>query len=148
MNNKTIIYTDGGCTGNPGPGGWAAVILNKEPATELSGREEATTNNRMELTAVIKAQQWCIGNNINGDLEIHTDSQYVKNGINSWIHNWQRNGWKTAAGKAVKNQDLWVELYQLNRQLNPQWYWVKGHSGDQYNEMCDKLVEKQRLGLA
>lgn len=143
MNKKIRIYTDGGCTGNPGPGGWAAVILKDQQKEELSGGEEATTNNRMELTAVIEALRWWEHHGM-CPLEIHTDSQYVKNGINSWIFNWKKNGWKTAAGKPVKNQDLWVLLYDLNQKAKPDWFWVKGHSGDEFNERCDQLVELER----
>jgi len=145
MSNKTIIYTDGGCTGNPGPGGWAAVIINDSEQKELSGGSQETTNNRMELTAVIEALAYCIQKGITGETEIHTDSQYVKNGINSWIFNWKKNGWKTAAKKPVKNKDLWILLDQHNQQIDPEWFWVKGHSGDTYNELCDSLVELERL---
>lgn len=144
MITKVRIYTDGGCTGNPGPGGWAAVILSGEQTFELSGGKNETTNNRMELTAVIEALTWWKSKELPPP-EIFTDSQYVKNGINSWIFNWKKNGWKTAAKKPVKNQDLWIRLDELNRIAKPDWFWVKGHSGDEFNERCDSLVEMERL---
>lgn len=140
-----IIYTDGGCTGNPGPGGWAAVISQDNKEVEISGGNDSTTNNRMELNAVIEALSWCKAKGVSRDIELHTDSQYVKNGINSWIHNWKRNGWKTAAKKPVKNQDLWEKLDLINGEMSPQWFWVKGHAGNPYNERCDQLVEQERL---
>lgn len=143
MNIK--IYTDGGCTGNPGPGGWGAVLIVGDEEIQLSGGEPSTTNNQMELTAVIKALEY-IGSNysFNDDLEIYTDSQYVKNGITSWIINWEKNGWKTAAKKPVKNKDFWIALRTLTKMAKINWHWVKGHSGDKYNEMCDQLVGVER----
>lgn len=139
------IYTDGGCTGNPGPGGWGSVILKGGEEIKLSGGDPATTNNKMELTAVIKALEY-IGKeySFSENLEIYTDSQYVKNGITSWILNWERNGWKTASKKPVKNKELWIELRTLTKLAKIDWHWVKGHSGDKYNEMCDSLVEVER----
>lgn len=140
------IYTDGGCTGNPGPGGWGAVILADGEEIKLSGGDRETTNNKMELTAVIEALKWTsrecpeIRN-----LSIYTDSQYVKNGITSWIFNWERNGWKTAAKKPVKNRDLWIALKTLADTYSLDWHWVKGHSGDVYNDMCDDLVAVERM---
>lgn len=141
------IYTDGGCTGNPGIGGWAFVMsADGKPVTEQSGGSSFTTNNKMELTAVINALKACLI----ADAEkiiINTDSQYVKNGITSWIINWKKNGWKTAAKKPVKNQELWIELDKLNSQLPVIWQWVKGHAGIELNERCDFLVgqEMQKL---
>ncbi|MBI9098194.1 MAG: ribonuclease HI [Spirochaetaceae bacterium] len=145
--SKIIVYTDGGCTGNPGPGGWAAVLLYNENEVRLSGGDHSTTNNKMELTAVIKALMHI---NENSDLrgkpvEIFTDSQYVKNGLTQWIHNWIKNGWKTAAKKPVKNQDYWIALKSEADKLQLKWNWVKGHSGDEYNELCDSLVEVERM---
>jgi len=143
--SKVIIYTDGGCTGNPGPGGWGAVVIEDGKEVKLSGGNPSTTNNRMELNAVIEALHWCKDKGLEGPLEVHTDSQYVKNGINSWIHNWKKNGWKTAAKKPVKNKDLWEELDKINSAMSPEWFWVKGHAGNKYNELCDQLVEAERL---
>ncbi|MBB6478998.1 ribonuclease HI [Spirochaeta isovalerica] len=145
--NDITVYTDGGCTGNPGPGGWAAVLLYDGNEVRLSGGEESTTNNKMELTAVIKALSHI---NENSDLrnrkvEIFTDSQYVKNGLTQWIFNWIRNGWKTAAKKPVKNKEFWLALKNEADKLELMWNWVKGHSGDEYNELCDSLVEEERL---
>lgn len=143
---EITIYTDGGCTGNPGPGGWGCIILADGTETELSGGSESTTNNQMELTAVIKALEY-IGReySFQSELSIYTDSQYVKNGITSWIINWEKNGWKTAAKKPVKNKEYWITLRTLTNMAKIKWYWVKGHSGDKYNELCDQLVEKERL---
>lgn len=136
------IYTDGGCTGNPGPGGWAAVILSDSPPLEISGGEANTTNNRMELTAVIRALG-TVGTT-NEAIEVLTDSQYVQKGISKWMANWVRKGWKTAAGKPVKNKELWIQLKELNQSLNIKWTWLKGHSGNRWNERCDALVARQR----
>ncbi len=146
MSERLQVYTDGGCSGNPGPGGWAAVILpeNAEPV-ELSGGEKSTTNNRMELTAVISVLEAVIeawGTDI--PLEIHTDSQYVQKGISEWMGGWIRKNWKTAAGKPVKNKDLWIRLKGLDDRLDVSWRWVKGHAGHQWNERCDELVARQR----
>ncbi|OQY36417.1 MAG: ribonuclease HI [Spirochaetaceae bacterium 4572_7] len=144
------IYTDGGCTGNPGPGGWGAVLLVNGQEIELSGGAPQTTNNQMELTAVTKALEYIAKEySIKDDtLSIYTDSQYVKNGITSWIINWERNGWKTASKKPVKNKDFWIELRTLTKIANIEWFWVKGHSGDKYNELCDLLVAKERVKFA
>lgn len=140
------IYTDGGCTGNPGPGGWGAVLLVNNEEIQLSGGLANTTNNQMELTAVIKALEY-IGKeySFNDELAIYTDSQYVKNGITSWINNWERNGWKTAAKKPVKNKEFWIALRTLTNMAKIEWFWVKGHSGNKYNEMCDQLVADERV---
>ena len=145
--SKITVYTDGGCTGNPVPGGWAAVLLYNENEVRLSGGDSSTTNNRMELTAVIKALTHI---NENGELrdkpvEIYTDSQYVKNGLTQWIFNWVKNGWKTAAKKPVKNKEYWIALKSEADKLQLKWNWVKGHSGDEYNELCDSLVEVERM---
>ena len=143
------IYTDGGCSPNPGKGGWGAIILlsNNEPL-ELYGNNPHTTNNRMELLAVINGLLYIHKNNLNQEkINLYTDSQYVKNGITSWVINWKTKGWKTANKKPVLNQDLWQELDKLREGLGIEWHWVKGHSGNHYNELCDKLVHKARAQL-
>ena len=140
-----IIYTDGGCSGNPGPGGWGTVIIDGTNITKLSGGEKQTTNNRMELSAAINALDAVIKNTgwRNRHVEVYSDSQYVKNGITSWIKNWKKNGWKTAAKKPVLNQDLWIALDNLYNQLDIEWKWVKGHAGVEYNEICDQLCKME-----
>ncbi len=150
MAKSLTIFSDGGCIGNPGIGGWAYIILedNKEIFYD-SGSSGATTNNKMELTAVIKALTYLEKIGKKGiDVEINTDSQYVKNGITDWINNWKKNGWKTANKKAVKNQEYWKELDQLTSLFNIKWKWVKGHSGDQHNERCDTLVQQEMEKLS
>ncbi|MBT3275626.1 MAG: ribonuclease HI [Spirochaetales bacterium] len=136
-------YSDGGCSGNPGPGGWAYVLVIDGNKKTNSGGEPATTNNRMELRAVIYAlkdlhshEGWRGAN-----ILFHTDSQYVKKGITEWIGTWERNGWRTSAKKPVKNQDLWRELRSVSSELRVDWRWVKGHAGDPMNELCDSLVQ-------
>lgn len=151
--NKTDIidiYTDGGCSGNPGPGGWGFVILCGEDVVKGSGSDRATTNNRMELKAVIQAlhafKERCGGlmtGNGSFSVRIFTDSTYVKKGITEWIEKWVKNGWKTADKKDVKNRELWAELKNLSDSVNPQWKWVKGHSGNRWNEECDRLVRAE-----
>lgn len=137
------IYTDGGCQGNPGPGGWAFVVSDNGEVKEYrSGGEKATTNNKMELTAVINALKYAQSEG-ESDVIILTDSQYVKNGITEWIHNWKRNGWRTASKAPVKNVEFWVELDALNAKLNVSWQWVKGHAGIAGNEECDRLVRME-----
>lgn len=136
-NNIINIYTDGACSGNPGPGGWGAYIDNAGLITELSGREEDTTNNRMELKAVIEALN-SFTNKTN--LNLYTDSKYVMDGSSKWIENWKKNGWKTAQKKAVKNQDLWIELDKLIHFHQIHWVWVKGHDGNLGNERADYLA--------
>nr|WP_318715329.1 ribonuclease HI [uncultured Treponema sp.] len=140
-----IIYTDGGCSGNPGPGGWGTVIIDGTNITKLSGGEKQTTNNRMELSAAINALDAVVKNTgwRNRHVEVYSDSQYVKNGITSWIKNWKKNGWKTAAKKPVLNQDLWIALDNLYNQLDIEWKWVKGHAGVEYNEICDQLCKME-----
>lgn len=136
-----IIYTDGGCIGNPGPGGWAAILQYGEHRKELSGRYRATTNNRMELRAAIEAlsalKRPCA-------VEIHTDSEYVRNGITQWVQAWQRNGWRTGSKQPVKNQDLWRQLLAAVERHQPAggvaWRWTKGHAGDTWNERADELA--------
>ena len=136
-NNIINIYTDGACSGNPGPGGWGAYIDNAGVVTELSGREEDTTNNRMELKAVIEALNSFTSKT---NLNLYTDSKYVMDGSSKWIENWKKNGWKTAQKKAVKNQDLWIELDKLVNFHQIQWVWVKGHDGNLGNERADYLA--------
>ena len=141
------IYTDGGCSGNPGPGGWAFVMLEETGSAdkvlaEKWGAAEATTNNRMELQAVIAALEAAITaypGQIQG-IKVYTDSQYVQKGITQWIKNWKNKGWKTSGGGPVKNQDLWRRLDALALDLPLSWQWVRGHQGDEYNERCDKLT--------
>ena len=141
MNNELItqIYTDGGCRGNPGPGGWGVVLQAGSAEKELWGGEANTTNNRMELTAVIRAMGALTRP---ASVQIHTDSQYVQKGISQWIHNWKRNGWKTADKKPVKNADLWQELDRISQQHRITWLWVKGHAGHPGNERADTLANR------
>ncbi len=136
------IYTDGGCSGNPGPGGWAFVLTSGEQQIKKSGGEPHTTNNKMELSAVINALKEVNANSIltGNPVTVVTDSQYVKNGITTWIHNWVKNGWKTASKQPVKNKEYWIELKELVDGLNVSWRWVKGHSGNELNEECDTMV--------
>jgi ribonuclease HI len=136
---SVAIYTDGACTGNPGPGGWGALLVWGEREKELFGGESATTNNRMELTAVIRALEALTRPT---GVDLHTDSQYVKNGIETWIHNWKKNGWKTADKKPVKNADLWRELDALAARHDIRWHWVKGHNGHAGNERADELANR------
>ena len=131
------IFTDGACRGNPGPGGWAALLRTGEKEREISGGEPLTTNNRMELRAAIEAlnalKRPC-------SLEIHTDSVYVRDGIMKWIHGWKRNGWRTADKKPVKNAELWQELLDAESRHQVRWHWVKGHSGHAENDRVDALA--------
>ena len=136
---KVEIYTDGACRGNPGPGGWAALLLAGEHEREISGAEAATTNNRMELTAVIRALE-ALKRPVEG--AIYTDSQYVRQGVLEWMPNWKARGWKTADKKPVKNQDLWQALDALVARHKLEWHWVKGHSGNVGNERVDALANR------
>ena len=131
------IYTDGSCLGNPGNGGWAAIILNDGEKTELKGSKKDTTNNQMELLAPIEALKKIPKGS---KVQIFTDSKYVKSGITEWIYNWKKNGWKTANKKKVSNKELWIELDENVNLHNVEWFWVKGHSGNHYNEIADKLA--------
>lgn len=133
------IYTDGACKGNPGLGGWGVFLRYKEHEKELFGGEENTTNNRMELMAAIKGLEALKSPS---EVRLTTDSNYVKQGINSWIHNWKKRQWKTADKKPVKNQDLWQRLDELNNTHKVTWCWVKGHSGHVENEKADELANK------
>ena len=133
------IYTDGSCLINPGNGGWAAIICTKDEMKKISGSEKDTTNNRMELLATINALK-----EVNSEdfIEIYTDSKYVKNGINDWIHNWIKNNWKTSNKEDVKNKDLWVQLHELSNNSKIKWNWVKAHAGNPLNEEVDLLAKK------
>lgn len=142
-NGRVIIYTDGGCIGNPGPGGWAAVLRYGEHTKELTGRFRQTTNNRMELYAAIHAlealKRPC-------PVELYTDSTYLRDGITKWVNGWQRNGWRTAAKQPVKNQDLWQRLLAALARHTPaggvHWCWTRGHAGDPANERADELANQ------
>src|SRR6185436_12005418 len=133
------IFTDGACRGNPGPGGWGAILRAKGREKELCGGEAATTNNRMELTAVIRALEAL---KRPSHVSLYTDSQYVQKGISEWIHTWKRKGWKTADKKPVKNEDLWRQLDELAVRHEVEWHWVRGHDGHPENERADKLANK------
>lgn len=137
MSCTVYLYTDGACKGNPGPGGWGYLLKCGENSIQDSGSEKDTTNNRMELMAVInglsKLNRFC-------NVIISTDSQYVKNGMEEWIHNWKKNGWKSSNKKPVKNVDLWQQLDALVQKFNASWEWVKGHSGHVENEIVDTLA--------
>ena len=133
------LFTDGACRGNPGPGGWGAILRYQGVEKELYGAEPATTNNRMELQAAIEGlkalRESCI-------VSVTTDSVYVKNGIETWLANWKRKGWKTAGRQPVKNMDLWQQLDEQNQRHQVQWHWVKGHSGHRENELADQLANR------
>ena len=139
MTADVIIYTDGACSGNPGPGGWGAILMSGAHERELFGGEKLTTNNRMELMAAIKAlealKRPC-------KVELHTDSQYVRQGITEWLAGWKKRGWKTAAKAPVKNEDLWRELDAARARHDVAWNWVKGHAGHPLNERADALARK------
>ena len=139
MMAPVMIYTDGACKGNPGPGGWGAVLQYRGREREIFGGEALTTNNRMELTAVIRALE-SLKRRV--PVEIYTDSQYVKNGIETWIGGWKKNGWKTADRKAVKNADLWLELDRLAREHDITWHWVRGHADTEGNCRADALANR------
>ncbi len=144
---KVVIHSDGGCHGNPGPGGWAAILVSGEHRKEVSGGEPATTNNRMELQAAIGAltvlKKPC-------QIQFHTDSNYLKNGITKWLHGWKQNGWRTKAKQPVKNCDLWRQLEAATLPHKITWAWVKGHAGNEGNERCDQLAaaEIEKIKLA
>ncbi|CAN7292619.1 ribonuclease HI [Bosea sp. LjRoot90] len=142
MSDPVEVWTDGACSGNPGPGGWGAILSYKGKERELSGGEAQTTNNRMELMGAIAALETltrpCT-------VALHTDSQYLRQGITSWIHGWKKNGWKTADRKPVKNEELWKRLDAALKQHKIDWKWVKGHAGDEMNERADALA---RAGMA
>jgi len=137
---RVEIFTDGACSGNPGPGGWGAILRFQGTQKEISGGQLETTNNQMELQAAIEALKAlkapCV-------VDLYTDSQYLRQGITQWIHNWKRNGWKTADKKPVKNQPLWVELDELVTKHTITWHWLKGHAGHPENERCDELARDE-----
>lgn len=141
MNKQVTLYTDGACSGNPGPGGWACVLVYKKTEKELFGGSEETTNNRMEMTAVIEGlkalKEPC-------EVDLYTDSKYVLEGATKWLQGWEEKGWKKADKKPVLNVDLWQELSSLLKQHQITWHWVKGHAGDPYNERVDALAVQQR----
>ena len=144
MTSRVTIYTDGACKGNPGPGGWGAVLMLGDVEKEMFGGESPTTNNRMELTAVIKAlgalKRACT-------VDLYTDSQYVRQGITAWIHNWKKNGWKTADRKPVKNADLWQALDAAQASHDIAWHWVKGHADNPGNLRADALANRGVLAM-
>ena len=137
MINEIIIYTDGACKGNPGPGGWGVVIIENNNETELYGKEINTTNNIMEMTAAIKGLQFF---KLKRNITLYTDSNYLKLGITKWIHGWKRNNWINSKKEQVKNKSYWITLDKLNNHHNIEWKWVKAHSGDKYNERADTLA--------
>jgi ribonuclease HI len=139
MTKSVDIWTDGACSGNPGPGGWGAVLRYGETEKELSGGEAATTNNRMELMAAIRALEALKGR---VKVTLHTDSKYVMDGVTKWIHGWKKNGWKTADKKPVKNDDLWKRLDAAREKHDVTWKWVKGHADDVMNHRADDLARK------
>ena len=137
---KTVeVFTDGACSGNPGPGGWGAILISGEHRKELSGGEAGTTNNRMELLAAISALEALKGPS---RVDLHTDSKYVQDGISKWIHGWKKNGWKTADKKPVKNVELWQRLDAALKEHAVTWHWVKGHAGHDENERADELARE------
>ena len=137
--SQVTIYTDGACSGNPGPGGWGALLIYGEVEKELFGGEAETTNNRMELTAAIEAlkalKRPC-------EIDLHTDSKYLRDGMTSWIHNWKKNNWRNAKKKPVKNADLWQQLDEVITEHTISWHWVKGHDGNPGNERADTLANQ------
>ena len=145
MTPQVVIYTDGACSGNPGPGGWGAVLIFGERERDIWGGEPATTNNRMELMAAIQALETlkrpC-------KVELHTDSTYVQKGISEWMHSWKARGWKTAAKAPVKNEDLWRRLDTARLRHDVTWKWVKGHSGHTLNDRADELARRGIAELA
>ena len=136
---KVVIYTDGACSGNPGPGGWGVLLKFGRHERELSGGDPQTTNNRMELTAAIKALQTL---NRPCQVDFYTDSEYLRKGITEWIKGWKSRGWKTAAKKPVKNKDLWQDLDAVIQQHEIKWHWVRGHAGQRENERVDRLARE------
>ena len=139
MSNSISIFTDGACRGNPGPGGWGVLIVFEGEEITLYGGENNTTNNQMEMMAAIKALEYFQEKK---SIELVTDSSYLKDGIEKWIHSWKKNGWKTSAKKQVKNQELWMKIDVLNNFHEVKWKWVKGHSGHRENEIADLLANK------
>ena len=142
MTSPVVIWTDGACSGNPGPGGWGAILRYGESEKDLCGGEALTTNNRMELTAAIAALEALKRPSA---VELHTDSQYLRDGVTAWMGNWKRNGWRTRDKKPVKNEDLWRRLDEATERHEIDWRWVRGHAGDPMNERADELA---RRGMA
>lgn len=142
---KLVIYTDGACSGNPGPGGWAAILRYGDKEKRISGGEKHTTNNRMELLAAIKSlealKEGC-------EIELYTDSEYVKNGITKWIRDWEKRNWRTASKKPVKNVDLWQQLDLMTKKHKIIWHWVRGHSDNVFNNEVDEMAVKAREEVA
>lgn len=140
MSEKVIIYTDGACSGNPGPGGWGAILMYKDAKKEISGGMKETTNNIMEITAVIEALK-CL--KIESDVQVYSDSAYTVNAFNQgWIFNWMKNGWRTANGASVKNKELWQELYALTKKHKVEFIKVKGHADNEFNNRCDEMARE------
>lgn len=140
MEEKVIIYTDGACSGNPGPGGWGAILMYKGAKKEISGGMKETTNNIMEVTAVIEALK-CL--KIESDVQIYSDSAYTVNAFNQgWIYNWMKKDWKTASGEPVKNKELWQELYSLTKKHKVEFIKVKGHADNEFNNRCDEMARE------
>ena len=138
MNEKVIIYTDGACSGNPGPGGWGAILMYKGAKKEISGGMKETTNNIMEITAVIEALK-CL--KVESDVQVYSDSAYTVNAFNQgWIYNWMKNGWKTSGKDPVKNKELWQELYALTKKHKVEFIKVKGHADNEFNNRCDEMA--------
>ena len=138
MGEKVIIYTDGACSGNPGPGGWGAILMYKDAKKEISGGMKETTNNIMEITAVIEALK-CL--KVESDVQVYSDSAYTVNAFNQgWIYNWMKNGWKTSGKEPVKNKELWQELYALTKKHKVEFIKVKGHADNEFNNRCDELA--------
>ena len=137
---KVKLYTDGACSGNPGQGGWGAVIIYKDSIRKISGYSPETTNNIMELTAVIEGigmlKERC-------EIDVYTDSKYIVDAVNGWLANWIRNGWITSAKKPVKNVSYWKSIIELSEKHNIKWHWVKGHDGNTYNEECDRMAREE-----
>lgn len=141
------VYTDGGCDPNPGPGGWAVTVHYADRQAVLSGNAPSSTNNRMELEAAIAALAYLHGRHGSCEVDLHTDSTYLRSGITSWVDDWFARGWRTKGGQPVKNQDLWRRLYELSHALVVRWHWVKGHAGDPANERVDRLAAEARARL-
>ena len=140
MNEKVIIYTDGACSGNPGPGGWGAILMYKGAKKEISGGMKETTNNIMEVTAVIEALK-CL--KVESDVQVYSDSAYTVNAFNQgWIYNWMKNGWRTSNKEPVKNKELWQELYALTKKHKVEFIKVKGHADNEFNNRCDEMARE------
>ena len=140
MGEKVIIYTDGACSGNPGPGGWGAILMYKGAKKEISGGMKETTNNIMEITAVVEALK-CL--KVESEVQVYSDSAYTVNAFNQgWIYNWMKNGWRTASGDSVKNKELWQELYVLTKKHKVEFIKVKGHADNEFNNRCDEMARE------